>query len=150
MSNPEKVEEIVREFFEKMTFEVEVEVLPQAEASLPIKIKTDEPQVLIGQGGETLAEIQRLLRIILRKQLAEDFYPDIDINDYKEKKAEYLKEMAKEAAYDVALTKKEKELPPMSSYERRIVHMALAERVDVVSESVGEGPERRIVIKPTP
>lgn len=150
MPNPNKVEEITKEFFEKMTFEVEVEVLPQVENSLPIKIKTDEPQVLIGQGGETLAEIQRLLRIILRKQLAEDFYPDIDINDYKEKKAEYLKEVAKEAAYDVALTKKEKELPPMSSYERRIVHMALAERVDVVSESVGEGLERRIVIKPIP
>ncbi|MDO8424796.1 MAG: R3H domain-containing nucleic acid-binding protein [bacterium] len=150
MLNPKKVEEIVREFFEKMTFEVEVEVFSQVEASLPIKIKTDEPQILIGQGGETLAEIQRLLRIILRKQLAEDFFPDIDINEYKEKKAEYLKELAKEVADDVSLTKKERELTPMSAYERRVVHMSLAERVDVVSESVGEGTERRIVIKPRP
>lgn len=152
--NLEKIKKIIEEFFGKMTLEAEVEVLPQTEASVPIKIKVaEDPQILIGQGGETLAEIQRLLRIILRKQLAlageaEDFYPDIDINEYKEKKAEYLKELAIDAADDVALTKKEKELIPMSAYERRVVHMALAGRDDVVSESVGEGPERRVVIKP--
>lgn len=147
--------EIIREFFEKMTFEAEVEVLPLTEASLPVRIKTEEPQVLIGQGGETLAEIQRLLRIILRKQLAsqgetEDFYLDLDINDYKKKKAEYLKEVAKEAADDVALTQKERELEPMSAYERRVVHTEISSRTDVVSESAGEGPERRVVIRPKP
>lgn len=151
MSNPKEVEKIVKEFFEKMTFEAEVKVLSQTESTLPIRIKiAEDPQILIGQGGETLAEIQRLLRIMLRKKYKEDFYLDIDINEYKEKKAEYLKEMAKEAADDVALTKREKELAPMSAYERRVVHMFLAEREDVVSESIGEEPERRIIVKPRP
>lgn len=149
MPNNKEIEKLVREFFKKMTFEADVKVLPIADSSLSIKIKVGEdPQVLIGQGGETLSEIQKLLRIILRKKTAEDFYLDIDINEYKEKKAEYLKEMAKEAADDVALTKKEKELIPMSAYERRIVHMALASREDVASESIGEGSERRIIVKP--
>lgn len=151
MSNLKEVEKIVEEFFEKMTFEAEVKVLSQTESALPIRIKiAEDPQILIGQGGETLAEIQRLLRIMLRKKYKEDFYLDVDINEYKEKKAEYLKEMAKEAADDVALTKREKELAPMSAYERRVIHMFLAEREDVVSESIGEEPERRIIVKPRP
>ncbi|MBI4101368.1 MAG: hypothetical protein HY443_00195 [Candidatus Nealsonbacteria bacterium] len=148
MPNLKKAEEIVREFFEKMTFEVEVEVLPVVEGVLPVRIKTEEPQILIGQGGETLSEIQRLLRIILRKQLVEEFYLDLDINDYKKKKAEYLREVAKEAADQVALTKQDRELEPMSAYERRIIHTEIASRPDVISESVGEGSDRRIVIKP--
>lgn len=153
MFNPKKAEEIIRQFFEKMTFEAAVEVSPQVDNSLPVRVKTDDPQILIGQGGETLAEIQRLLRMVLLRQAealgeAGDFYVDLDINEYKEKKIKYLKEMAKEAADDVALMKKEKELPPMPAYERRIVHLALAGRTDVVAESVGEEPERRVVIGP--
>lgn len=151
MSNLKEVEKIVEEFFEKMTFEAEVKVLNMIDSTLPIKVKVvDDPQILIGQKGETLSEIQKLLRIILRKKIAQDFYLDIDVNEYKEKKAEYLRELAKETAEDVALTKKEKELDPMSAYERRIVHMALAGREDVISESIGEGPERRIIVKPHP
>lgn len=151
MSNLKEVEKIVEEFFEKMTFEAEVKVLNMIDSTLPIKVKVaDDPQILIGQKGETLSEIQKLLRIILRKKIAQDFYLDIDVNEYKEKKAEYLRELAKEAAEDVSLTKKEKELDPMSAYERRIVHMALAGREDVISESIGEGSERRIIVKPHP
>ena len=67
-----------------------------------------------------------------------------------EKKTEYLKEMAREAADDVSLTRKEKELPPMPPYERRIIHTEISQRTDVLSESAGQEPERRIVIKPRP
>lgn len=153
-NNIETVKRTVKEFLEKMTFEAEVEVLPQVDQTLPINIKTEEPQILIGERGETLVEIQHLLKLILRKTLHKTqgdqapFHIDLDINDYKKKKTDYLKEIAKSAADEVVLTKKEKELPPMSSYERRIVHMELAERGDVVSESIGEEPERRIIIKP--
>lgn len=153
--NLETIKKIVKEFLEKMTFEAEVEVLQKEEQTLLVDVKTEEPQILIGERGETLSEIQHLLKLILRKALrqaqgseAELFYIDLDINDYKKKKIDYLKDMAKSAADEVLTTKKEKELPPMSSYERRIVHMELAQRSDVVSESVGEEPERRIVVKP--
>ena len=87
--------------------------------------------------------------MILRRKLQEVFFFDIDINDYKEKKFEYLREMAQESANDVALTKKEKELEPMPAYERRIIHLELSKRTDVKAESLGEEPERRIIIKPS-
>ncbi|MDD2696825.1 MAG: KH domain-containing protein [Candidatus Pacebacteria bacterium] len=145
----EKIKKITKEFFEKTTFNIEIEVLPERDQTIPINLKTEEPQILIGEGGQTLVEIQHLLKAILKRQIIESFYIDLDINDYKKKKNEYLKEMARDAADEVALTKKEKILAPMPAYERRIIHLELVGRSDVVSESIGEEPERRVVIKPS-
>ena len=167
----EKIKEVTKEFFKKMTFEVEIEFLPQEESrplsdgeekeisTLCINLKTKEPQILIGERGQTLLEIQQLLKVILKRTLRqaqgkksneEPFFIDFDIEGYKKKKIEYLKEMVMSVADEVALTKKEKWLPSMPAYERRIIHLELAERGDVTTESVGEEPERKIVVKPHP
>src|SRR4030042_6541174 len=141
MLNPNDIEIIkktVKEFFEKTTFNVEVGVLPEKEGTVPISLKTEDPQILIGEGGQTLTEIQHLLKAILRRKITEVFYIDLDVNDYKKQKKEYLKELAVSTADEVALSKKQKELPAMSAYERRIIHMELVERGDVVTESTGE------------
>ncbi|MCX6760783.1 MAG: hypothetical protein NTZ84_01575 [Candidatus Nealsonbacteria bacterium] len=145
-----KIKETVNEFFQKTTLDVAIEFLPEKEGTMPINVKSEEPQILIGEGGQTLIEIQRLLKLSLKKKISEDFYIDLDINDYKKKKIEYLKEMAKSEADEVSLTKIEKELAPMPAYERRIIHLELLNRSDVVGESVGEDQERRIVIKLKP
>ena len=116
--------------------------------TININIRTDDPQILIGEHGQTLLEIQRLLKIILNKQIKKFFYLNLDINDYKKKKIEYLKNLAKDLANEVSLTKEEKILLPMSSYERRIIHIELAGREDITTESQGEGIDRHIVIKP--
>ena len=148
--NLETIKKITKEFFGKTTFEVEIEFLPQKELTLPINLKTEEPQILIGEGGQTLAEIQHLLKAILKRRIEENFYIDLDINNYKKKKTEYLKELARNIADEVALTKKEKTLSPMPAYERRIIHLELANRSDVTTESIGQEPERKIIIRPYP
>jgi len=145
-----KIKEITDEFFKKMTFEVEIEILPQKDLALPINLKLKEPQILIGEGGQTLFEIQHLLKAILKRKISEPFFIDLDISGYKKKKIEYLKELAKNIADEVALTKKEKQLTPMPAYERRIIHLELADRSDVTTESIGREPERRVVIRPYP
>jgi len=146
----EKIKEMTKEFFEKTTFEAEIEFLPPKDLTFPINLKTESPQILIGEGGQTLVEIQHLLKAILKKKIKENFYIDLDINGYKKKKIEYLKELAKSVADEVALTKKEKVLQPMPAYERRIIHLELAGRQDVTTESIGQEPERKIVIRPYP
>jgi len=148
--NLKKIKKITEEFFKKTTFEVEIEFLPQKELTFPINIKSDEPQILIGEGGQTLAEIQHLLKAILKRKIKEPFFIDLDINNYKKKKIEYLKELARSVADEVALTKKEKQLAPMPAFERRIIHLELAERRDVTTESIGQEPERKIIIRPYP
>ena len=158
-----KIKEAVKEFFEKMTIPVSsmeanlssVKKETQGGQDLGegnievinLNIKLDEPQILIGQQGQTLFEIQRLLRAILSRKLQRVFYLNLDINDYKKQKIEYLKNMAKDLADHVSLNKEEKSLPPMSSYERRIIHSELSQRTDVSTESQGEGFDRHIVIR---
>ena len=160
--NQKKIKEITEEFFKKMTIEAEIEFLPLQETSstfngkeekaftLPINLKTKEPQILIGEKGQTLLEIQQLLKAILRRKIKEPFFIDLDIEGYKKKKIEYSKEMARALADEVALTKKEKWLPSMPAYERRIIHLELAERKDVTTESLGQEPDRKGVIRPYP
>ena len=148
--NLEIIKEITKEFFKKTTFEVEIEFLSPQEFTLPINLKADDPQILIGEGGQTLVEIQHLLKIISKRKIQEPFFIDLDINGYKKKKIEYLKELVKSAVDEVVLTKKEKSLAPMPAYERRIIHLELADRQDVTTESIGQEPERRVIVRPHP
>lgn len=145
-----EIKKIIQKFFEKASFEVEVENLSLEDKTIPVELKTGEPRILIGQNGQTLSEIERLLKAMLKRKIPGEFYIDLDINDYKKKKNKYLRETARELADEVALTKKEKILGPMSAYERRIIHLELAERTNVTTESIDREPERRVVIKPYP
>ena len=143
----EKIKKETEKFFEKMNFGVEIEMKEDEKNIVSVNLKTEEPQILIGKDGQTLMDIQHLLKRILRKDL-EQVFIDFDINEYKKKKKEYLKELAQSSADEVVLTKKEKTLNPMSSYERRVIHIELSGRNDVETESIGEEMERRVVIKP--
>jgi spoIIIJ-associated protein len=153
----EKIREETQRFFEKMNFDIgtEIEVEQTKENAVSLSLTTQEPQILIGKDGQTLMDIQHLLKRILGKILykedsdaEEHIFIDFDINNYKERKIEYLKELANGLANEVVLTKEEKILEPMSSYERRIIHLELSERTDVETKSIGEEPMRKIVIMP--
>ena len=144
-----KVEEFIREFFSKMNIDSELDFKPDSEGKFFINLTLDNPQIFIGQKGENLISIQSLLNKMIKKNFDMNFFLDLDINDYKKRREEYLKEIAQNSADDVSLTKVERDLPPMSSYERRIVHLELAERNDVKTESIGEEPNRRVTIKPS-
>ena len=117
------------------------------EPTVQVSIVVQEPKMLIGEKGQTLFELQHILKLMLRKKIAEPFYLALDINEYKKNKEEYLGDLAQTTADEVALLKKPKELPPMAASERRVIHMALAGRTDVTSESLGDGNDRRVVIK---
>ncbi len=145
-----KVKKIVEDFFQKIDFEISIENLCQRENTLCLNLKTKDPKTLIGEKGEILTDLQHLLKALIKKTLKKDFYLDLDINDYKKRKIEFLKELAQDLADEVALTKKEKILPPMPAYERRIIHLELASRKDVTTQSTGKEPERKVIIKPYP
>ncbi len=151
MISEKEIKKITEEFFKRTGFVVEVEVSAIEEKerkTIAINIKAEEPDELIGLDAKILFDIQYILKLILKKKIAEYFYLDLDINNYKKKKSDYIRQEAQSVADEVALIKKEKELPPMSPYERRVAHLALSGRKDVVAESVGEEPYRRIIVKP--
>ncbi len=160
-SDLEKIKQETQKFFEKMDFDIGtgIEVKQTRENAVSLALTTQEPQILIGKDGQTLMDIQHLLKRILGKILykenkendeaEEHIFIDFDINNYKQRKIEYLKEIANGFANEVVLTKKEKTLDPMSSYERRIIHLELSERKDVETKSIGEEPMRKVVIMPS-
>jgi len=144
------IEEEVRGLIEKLEMSGEVKVEQTEDSGEPtiwVGVVVQEPKLLIGEKGQTLFELQHIVKLMLRKKIAEPFYLSLDINEYKKNKEEYLRDIAQTTADEVVLFKKPKELPPMSGAERRIIHVALASREDVVSESIGEGQDRRVVIR---
>lgn len=147
MINKEEIKETTEEFFKRAGFETSVEV-EQKENLIDINIKTSNAQTLIGRQGLVLADIQLLLRKIIKKKTNEDFYISVDIDNYKKNKEDYLKDLAWRVADEVLKTGIQKEIPLVSSFDRRIVHIELQQRNDVLTESIGEGEERRIIVKP--
>ncbi len=156
------IKEIIEDFFEKMTIKASVdlktttldleEILKDKEEvskeAVDAAIRVDDPQILIGEKGQTLSEIQKILRFFINKKTGKFFYLNIDINDYKKKKIEYLRNLANDLADEAVSEKTAKILAPMSSYERRAIHEELSKRTDIKTESEGEEPERRVIIKP--
>lgn len=115
------------------------------------KITTDNPRLLIGQNGESLSAINHILKKIIERKTrdAEDdrFHFMLDINDYNTKKINDIKNKALLLADRARSFKTEVRMDPMSSYERMVVHSALADVADIKTESFGNGVKRYVVIK---
>jgi spoIIIJ-associated protein len=152
----EIVKDVVRDVLVRMSFEAEVEHDLRTEGSseevgrelLVINIVFDQPNLLIGQQGMNLNALQYIVRLLVRKKLEEPVSFVVDVNEYKTKRVEYLKSMAQDIAKRVTVNNQFEVLRPMSSYERRIIHMELSQHESVVTESLGEEPNRRIVVRP--
>lgn len=104
--------------------------------------------VLIGERGNNLGAIEHIVKKVIRKKYNEEQKFTLDINDYRMRRLDDLKQDVKVAAKEVRLYGKEVPLRPMSSFERRIVHLLLAEYPDIATESIGREPSRLVVIKP--
>lgn len=141
----------IEEFFTRAGIEVGIEVGSHPEiATQYINIATPEGRLLVGSRGENLTAIEHILKRILEKETGERPRFFLDINGHRMRRIEELKEGAKQIAKKVRLYRKELVLKPMSPFERRVVHMALAEYPDITTESIGEDERRRVVIKPYP
>ncbi|MFO0704682.1 MAG: R3H domain-containing nucleic acid-binding protein [Candidatus Andersenbacteria bacterium] len=115
---------------------------------LKVQITTEESRRLIGQHGATLQALQHLVRLLVSGQTGRPCFATVDVNDYKAKREQQIIDLAREAAEKATRTDNMVILRPMTSFERRLVHVALQERPEVTTESLGQEPNRRVVIKP--
>jgi spoIIIJ-associated protein len=111
------------------------------------RIKSPESGLLIGDRGDTFQALSHLIRRIASKDLEEMADFAIDVNDYRSSMIEKLKMTAGILANRARDMKANVEMDPMSSYERLIIHGALSGQPNIKTESIGEGKERRLVIK---
>lgn len=111
---------------------------------------SDGVGMLIGEQGWNLLALEHVLKKILKKKFGNEIRFTLDINDYRMQRLEDLKQDVKDAAKEVRMYRKDVALRPVSAFERRIIHLLLAEYPDITTESIGVEPYRRVVIKPYP
>jgi len=160
---PEKgsdVAEIAKDVLERLLTLMGVtgSVVPQAQpivggveeagASIAFDIEGDDLGILIGRRGQTLAGLQYILRLIVGHHTKTWVPIVVDVGGYKQRRYQALQVFAQHMAEQVQTRGAPFALEPMPAYERRIIHLTLADHPDVTTESTGEGEARRVVILP--
>ena len=141
------IKENIIEITKLMGMTVNLEVR-RREDNITIKIFSDHNAVLIGKNGSTIEALQTIIRQIVHTATKEYIGVVLDVENYKDKRIKNLEYLAKKVAKEVKETKVETKLDSMNSYERRIIHSTLSDNKYVYTESVGEEPNRCVVIKP--
>ena len=158
-ANPDEtlnlVEEIVSELLDKMNLEATVEArYGEKSDNLPytpilVDISGNDLSILIGRRAKTLNALQYITRLILGKELEHGTPLSIDVEGYRERREQQVRQLARRVADQVADTKREQALEPMPPNERRLAHLELQDETQVYTESVGQEPYRKVVIHPS-
>lgn len=143
-----KIEGFLKDLILEMGVDCEVTSDEDEEAVNLYINKSDDFKTLIGKSGETLESIQYIVSIFSRRNTSLEKRIFLDINGYKKRKEEIIREMAMTFAKKAIKYKKVMRLRPMNAYERRIVHSTLYNMRGVFTMSEGEEPHRKVVIKP--
>ena len=148
MANDKKVvKDILSQIFEFLnldgTFEVE-----EGEEGYNVTLNTNDAALVIGYHGDTLESMQLILSLLLSKKIGEFKRVSLEVGDYKKNRSEWLTNLTYQTKEKAILENKEVYLPDLKAWERRIVHVLLQDDDKVVSESIGEGKDRVLVIKP--
>lgn len=125
-----------------------VEEESEADTLVSFNIKGDDLGILIGRRGQTLSCLQYIVRLIVTHQTNIWVPVIIDVEEYKQRRYKALQELAQRMAEQVTAKGVPFNLEPMPAYERRIIHLTLADNPDVTTQSTGEGEYRKVVILP--
>jgi spoIIIJ-associated protein len=145
--------QILEELMTHLGFDVSVEVETGDTSRLNVVGEGDEKEALgalIGRKGERLSALQHLVNLMLSRKMGAWTRVLVDVEDYRGRRERQLREIATRAAARVAETGKMLQLEPMPALERRWVHIALRDDPNVVTQSIGEEPNRRVVVLPRP
>ncbi len=146
----EDVKQYIKEFLSKIGELMEIELhseIRMEEDVINVSIISDNSPILIGREGKNLDALQTLLRQSLKNQTNMLIKVNLDASDYKLKKQKRLEREIKNIAHEVLKTKIDAKLDPMNAFDRRIVHSVISAYENLVTESLGEAPNRYVTIK---
>ena len=141
--------EILEELMRHIGFAVRVEVETGDTSRLNVVADPDGREALgslIGRKGERLSALQHLVNLMLSRRMGEWTRVLVDVEDYRGRRERQLRDLANRAATRVEETGKMIQLEPMPALERRWIHLALRDHPQVATQSIGEEPNRRIVV----
>lgn len=144
----EIVEKISGELLELLEFPKAIIKVTKEEDYFLINIQVEDQGILIGYHGETINALQLLLSLMVYRKLGKWQPLLIDIGDYRKEREEKLTSLALNTAQKVKFSQNPVVLSALKAFERRVVHLALADHPDVYTDSQGEEPARELVIYP--
>lgn len=143
----EYLKKVIKNLLKDMGFDVDLEITVNNDTPT-YRLYSTNDALLIGKDGKNLKALTTVVNAILTKEINTNYRFLIDVSDYKEKNDKRIERLAKKLAREVKLTKVEVKMDYMNSYQRRLVHNILNNNKYVYTESVGEEPNRCVVIKP--
>lgn len=148
VTNEQKIfEEITQDLLQKLEVSGTAEVAVHEDVA-DIFLQTEESGLIIGYHGEVLEALQLLLSLMGSKKIGRFVRVSLEVGDYKKNRTEYLERLAAQTKERVLQDNRAHTLSSLKSWERRIVHLVLQEDEEVTSESMGEGKDRVLVVKP--
>ena len=151
-ASPEALEaarEILEQLLRHMGYSARVTIHSGETAKLDVSGEADEKEALgalIGRKGERLSALQHLVNLMLSRKMGAWTRVLVDVEDYRGRRERQLREIAMRAAERVIDSGKMLQLEPMPALERRWIHLALREHPQVMTQSIGDEPQRRVVI----
>ncbi|MCY3895544.1 MAG: Jag N-terminal domain-containing protein [Chloroflexi bacterium] len=142
-----EAEELLENLLDRMGFVADFDLVSEEPLAYNI-VGDDDFGRLIGRQGETLRAFGYLVNLMLGRRMGRPCRVIVDVNGYRQRRADQLAELAETLADEVRATQEPITLEAMPANERRLVHVALADDEDVRTYSIGEGDERRVVISP--
>lgn len=146
----EDIKNYIREYINTISKGMNIEIkseIRENNDNIDIILISDNNSILIGKDGKTLKSLQILIRQSLLIQTNINIKINLDVANYKAKKIKNMKYEVKKIAKDVLKSHIDAKLDPMNSYERRIVHTMISEYENLQTESIGEEPNRYVLIK---
>lgn len=140
------VEQFVKDTLKAMDMEVEITSSIDDDGALCVDMKGDHMGILIGKRGQTLDALQYLANRVANKHQAGYVRVKLDTENYRARREETLRHLAKNIAHKVKRNRRPVVLEPMNPYERRIIHSALQSDPYVTTHSEGEDPYRKVVV----
>ncbi len=140
--------DFVETLIKNMNIDATVEIVEQDEEGVYIAINGSNLGLLIGRRGDVLDSLQYLATLAANIDKSGFYRVTVDVQGYREKRAETLRGVAKRMSEKVLKYKKSFALEPMNAYERRIIHSACQNIDGVTTRSIGEGADRKIIISP--
>lgn len=140
------VREYLEGLFEKMGIDDAVMDITMEKDTVIIQVTGESSNILMKNRGEGVDALQLLLSLIVNRDCGEYYKISFNVNDYKEKTKNRLEALALKTAAQVVRARRKTTLPPMTSFQRRIIHSKLQDYQDITTYSIGEDPNRRVVV----
>lgn len=140
------IKDYLDELIKNMGMDANIETKVR-ENVISVAVYSEDSPLLIGKNGRTIDAIKTILKQVIYSKTGMNIRFSLDIGEYNKKKEKRIELIAKQAAREVENSKIEVKLDSMNSYERRLVHEVLSDNNKIITESVGEEPNRCVVIK---